>query len=91
MESNKWQAVRYGLNGVYVDPITFQKISIKEAIENLCELIEPTMRTLGLTKYIKIIEDILLKGTGSSTQRQLYGGSGDFKYMLKSLKEQFYL
>ena len=91
LESNKWQAVRYGLTGVYVDPITFQKISIKEAIENLCKLIEPTMITLGLTKYIKIIEDILLNGTGSSTQRQLYESSRNFKYMIKSLKEQFYL
>ena len=26
--------MRYGLAGVFVDPITFQKISIKKAIEN---------------------------------------------------------
>ena len=91
LESNKWQAVRYGLTGVFVDPITFQQISIKEAIENLCKLIEPAMITLGLTKYIKIIEDILIKGTGSSRQRQLYERSSNFKYMIKSLKEQFFL
>ena len=90
LESNKWQAVRYGLAGVFVDPITFQKISIKKAIENLCKLIEPTMISLGLTKYIKIIEDILNKGTGATTQRILYKNSGNFKYMIQTLKEQFY-
>ena len=63
----------------------------QEAIGNLCKLIEPAMITLGLTKYIKIIEEILIKGTGSSRQRQLYERSSNFKYMIKSLKEQFFL
>ena len=91
MESNKWQAVRYGLEGVFVDPITLQKLTMRSAIGNLCKLIEPNMISLGLTKYIKIIEDILKKGTGSTTQRKLYDRSGKkFKYMIQTLKEQFY-
>ena len=90
LESNKWQAVRYGLEGVFVDPITLQKFTMRSAIGNLCKLIEPNMISLGLTKYIKIIEDILIKGTGSTTQRKLYDRSGRFEYMIQSLKEQFY-
>ena len=87
LESNKWQAVRYGLEGVFVDPITFQKYTMRSAIENLCKLIEPNMTSLVLTKYIKIIENILKKGTGSITQRKLYDRSGRFEYMIQSLKE----
>ena len=91
LESNKWQAARYGLEGRFIDPITFEQTTMRQAIEKLCKLLEPTLISLNLTKYIKIIEDILLKGTGSSTQRQLYERSRNFKYMIKSLKEQFYL
>ena len=72
------------------DPITFHKLTIREAINQLCELIEPTMTSLGLKKYIKTIEDILKIGTGSTRQRQLYSHASSFKYMIRSLKEQFY-
>ena len=90
LESNKWQAVRYGLEGAFIDPTTFKELSISSAIENLCNLIDPIMASLGSKKYIKVIEEILTQGTGSTKQRELYKSSGNFKYMIQSLKEQFY-
>ena len=90
LESNKWQAVRYGLEGVFIDPMTFQQLSIRKAIENLCNLIEPIMISLKSIKYIKVVEEILNQGTGATKQRELYKSSGNFKYMIQSLKEQFY-
>ena len=90
LQSNKWQAARYGLEGVFVDPITIQKLTMRKAIENLCDLVEPTLISLGSGKYIKIIEIILKKGTGSNKQRKLYSASKNFKHMIQLLKEQFY-
>ena len=90
LQSNKWQAVRYGLEGIFVDPKTIEKISMRKAIENFCKLVEPAINSLGSAKYIKTIEEILSQGTGSTKQRKLYNGSNDFNYMLKSLKELFY-
>ena len=90
LESNKWQAVRYGLEGVFIDPMTFQQLSIRKAIENLCNLIEPIMISLKSIKYIRVVEEILKQGTGATKQRELYKSSGNFKYMIQSLKEQFY-
>ena len=90
LESNKWQAVRYGLDGSFINPLTFEKLTMRKAIENLCNFIEPTMSTLKSTKYIKTIEDILKQGTGSTIQRDLYKKSGSFEYMIKTIKEQFY-
>ena len=90
LESNKWQAVRYGLEGAFIDPTTFKELSISSAIENLCNLIDPIMTSLGSKKYIRVIEEILIQGTGSTKQRELYNSSGNFKYMIQSLKEQFY-
>ena len=90
LQSNKWQAARYGLKGVFVDPLTYKKLSMREAIENLCNLIEPTIISSGSSKYIKIIKEVLDKGTGSIKQRKLYNNSNNFKYMLQILKETFY-
>ena len=90
LESNKWQAARYGLDGIFVDPKTIQKITIRKAIENLYTLVEPVVNSLGSTKYVNIIEEILNRGTGSTKQRKLYNSSKNFEYMLKSLRNLFY-
>ena len=90
LQSNKWQAARYGLEGVFVDPKTFKKLSMRKAIENLFVLVEPAMVSLGLKKYFNILEEILNADTGSNKQRKLYANSNKFEYMLKTLKEQFY-
>ena len=54
---------------------------MRKTIENLCTLIEPALNSLGSTKYIKTIEEILNQGTGSTKQRKLYNSSNDFKYI----------
>ena len=90
LQSNKWQAVRYGLEGIFVDPKTIQKITMRKAIENFYTLVEPAFNSLGSTKYIKTIEEILNQDTGTTKQRKLYDSSNDFNYMLKSLKDLFY-
>ena len=90
LQSNKWQAARYGLDGVFVDPITYKKLSMIKAIENLYILIEPALVSLQSKKYCSILEEILISGTGSKKQRKLYTRSKNFAHMLKTLKEQFY-
>ena len=90
LQSNKWQAVRYGLEGVFVDPKTFQKLTMRKAIENLCILVEPAIVYLSSKKYFNTLEEILNTSTGSTKQRELYNSSKNFEYVLQSLKELFY-
>jgi carboxylate-amine ligase len=90
LQSNKWQAARYGLEGVFVDPKNFKKLSMRKAIENLFILVDSTMVSLGSKKYCNTLEKILISGTGSKKQRKLYSSSKNFSHMLKTLKEQFY-
>ena len=90
LESNKWQAARYGLEGTFIDPLNLKQLSLRKAIESLCELVEPKMVSLESAKYIKVLEEILSKGDGSTIQREMYNSSGSFEHMIKSLKEQFY-
>ena len=90
LESNKWQAARYGLEGTFIDPLSLKQLSIKKAIESLCELVEPKMVSLGSVKYIKVLDEILSKGDGATIKREMYNSSGSFEHMIRSLKEQFY-
>ena len=90
LESNKWQAARYGLEGTFIDPLSLKQLSIRKAIESLCELVEPKMVSLGSAKYIKVLDEILSKGDGATIKREMYNSSGSFEHMIRSLKEQFY-
>ena len=90
LESNKWQAVRYGLEGTFIDPLTLKQLPINKAIEGLCNLIEPAMVSLGSSKYIRNIEEILIHGTGASQKRDIFKKSGKFEDVIKSMKERFY-
>ena len=90
LQSNKWQAARYGLDGIFVDPKTLKKLSMKKAIENLFILVEPAITSLDLKKHLDILEKILNTSSGSDKQRKLYASSKNFEHMLKALKEQFY-
>jgi len=90
LESNKWQAVRYGLEGFFIDPLTLKQLTIRKAIEDLCKLVEPVMASLGSSRYIRTIDEILTNGTGSNKKREIFSTSGSFEYMMRSLKEQFY-
>jgi len=90
LQSNKWQAARYGLDGVFVDPKNFQKSTMRKAIENLYTFVEPAIVSLGSKKYINTLDKILSEGAGSTKQRKLYNNSKNFGHVLKTLKEQFY-
>ena len=90
LESNKWQAARYGLEGTFIDPLSLKQLSIRKAIESLCELVEPKMVSLESAKYIKVLDEILSKGDGATIKREMYNSSGSFEHMIRSLKEQFY-
>jgi len=90
LQSNKWQAARYGLDGIHVDSINFKKLSIKKAIENLFLFVQPTMSSLGTEKYLSKLEEVLKGSAGSTIQRNLYKKSKDFKKIIKTLIEQFH-
>ena len=90
LEANKWQAVRYGLEGIFINPLTLKQITIRKAIEDLCRFVEPVMASLGSSEYIRVIDDILKKGTGSNKKREIFSSLGSFEFMIRNLKEQFY-
>jgi carboxylate-amine ligase len=90
LRSNKWQAARHGLNGVYVDPIFGMRHTMKEAALDLYRFVKPFSEMLKSTDYLKEIPEILKRGSGADLQKKLYYSNGNsFPMMINTIKEMF--
>ena len=90
LRSNKWQAARYGLEGVFVDPFFAQRHSMKEAVMNLYHMVKPVSEMLKSTEYLAEVPEILKRTTGAHIQKELYYGNGkNFQAMIKSVQRMF--
>ncbi len=89
LRTNKWQAARYGLEGVYVDPFYGKKCSMKEAIMNLYAHVKPFAEMLNSTPYLDEVPEILKRSTGAHIQRNRYKKNHDFKDMIKYMQGLF--
>lgn len=90
---NKWQAVRYGLKGSFVDPTGFlsaERLSVRQAVERLLVRVQPMVEQFETTHYIDLLRRILDEGTGADRQRQIFTQSGDFKQVIRNLHREFW-
>ena len=93
LRSNKWQAVRHGLNGTFFDPLGFLgggKMSFQEAVKSLVEKVQPMVQRFGSERYMDMLNRILIEGPGADCQRRAYAKSKDFKKVVKQLHEKFW-
>ena len=90
LRSNKWQAARYGLEGVFVDPFFAQRHSIKEAVMNLYNMVKPVSEMLRSMEYLAEVPEILKRSSGAHIQKELYYGNGNnFQAMIQSVQRMF--
>ena len=87
-KQNKWHAARYGMNATFVDPDTMKAVSATDAVRMLLERCRPFAETLGCTRELEMVNDILAHGTGASRQREVYQRTGNMREVMKSLLEQ---
>jgi len=90
---NKWQAVRYGLDGKFIDPIGFLgggDMSFREAVRRLIQKMEPMTKRFASERYINMIGRILKEGTGADVQRKAYAKHNDFKKVIQQLHQTFW-
>lgn len=93
LRANKWQAVRHGLNGVFVDPTGYlgdYRLETRRAIRMLLDKISPKVEELGGKQYLENIDRILQCGTNAEYQRTLYEKTGDFKQVIQQLHQEFW-
>jgi len=89
LRSNKWQAARYGLEGMYVDPFFARKYTMREAAINLYRYVRPIAEELGSMKYLDDVPGILERQTGAHLQKKIYQEKGNFHDMIRGLQEHF--
>lgn len=90
---NKWQAVRYGLDGTFIDPLGFLgggSMTLREAVLRLIHKVSPMTERFASQRYIKMIDRILEHGSGADMQRQVYTDTSDFKQVIKLLHSKFW-
>lgn len=91
LRANKWQAARYGHDGIFVDPVDAKRYPIRDAVTDLCTLVEPEADRLGSTRYLEGVKSILSDGTGADLMMRLYSETGDLRVVIRRLKEGFLL
>jgi carboxylate-amine ligase len=90
LKSNKWQAARYGLDGLYVDPFFGTKYSFREAAISLYRHVKPISEELNSIDYLDQIPEILKRSTGAHIQKKIYRKNGnDFTDMIKTMQGLF--
>ncbi len=93
LRTNKWQAVRYGLDGTFIDPsghLAENKISMRQAIEALISKVTPHSLNLNSNHYLMMLNRILECGTNAEYQRKIYGDYGSFEAVIQRTHEEFW-
>ncbi len=93
LRSNKWQAVRYGLDGKFFDPLGFLgggRMTLREAVYKLIEKVQPMVQRFHSERYMNMLNRILEHGPGADCQRRAYQETGDFKQVIQQLHEKFW-
>lgn len=93
LRANKWQAVRYGLDGTFIDPSGYfegKKISTRKAIELLVKKVTPYSHNLGSDHYLMMLNRILECGTNAEYQRKIFKESGRFETVIHRTHQEFW-
>jgi carboxylate-amine ligase len=69
---NRFQACRFGLEGIFVDPRTHERRTIREDIVAMLNRIGDHARELGAVEALEQIHEILSQGNGASWLRHTY-------------------
>ncbi len=93
LRANKWQAVRHGLNGTFIDPsghLDYKKISTRKAIELLIQKITPYSSSLNSEHYLMMLNRILDCGTNAEYQKKIYSDSSSFETVIYQTHQEFW-
>ena len=87
---NKWRAVRYGLDGTFVDFVQMRTLPMRDALRELLDFIYESARDLDCTREIGFLYNILdsSAGTGADRQIAIYKQTHDMHQVTQLLMEQ---
>jgi len=93
LRANKWQAVRYGIDGKFVDPSTHlgnEMIAARKAIEVLIKKVTPYSLALKSDNYLMLVNRILECGTSAEYQKKIYKNTNSFETVISQTHQEFW-
>jgi len=85
---NKWQAVRYGLDGRIVSPDSDEKKFLRDDVAALLDLLRPVAASLDCSAELEDVLRILDRGPSSIRQRQVFDRTESLVAVVESLIEE---
>lgn len=86
---NRFQACRFGLDGMIVNPKSYDQISLREDILATLRLVEPSATTLGSEAMIEAIHEIVATGADSQNLRQVFLAHGSVEGVAEFVLSSF--
>ena len=88
INENKWRAVRFGLDGQFIDLGRKRQAPFRELASELLEFLDDVLDEVGVRREVEYLETILAKGTSADRQRAWYQDSGSFETVIDRLAEE---
>lgn len=90
VEENKWQAMRYGLDGEIVDFVQGRTLPMRAAISEMLDFVDDVLDDLGSRREIHSLRMLLddPRGTGADRQIATYRQTGSLDAVIRYLIEQ---
>ena len=94
LRSNKWQAVRHGLEGRFSDPgglLACPTQTFRQAAADLYRLVQPFAERFQTMDNIQIMGEVLERGTSADHQRALIEQGKTFSEMISRLRDDYWI
>ena len=90
VEENKWQAMRYGLDGEIIDFVQGRTLPMRAAIGEMLDFVDDVLDDLGSRREIHSLRMLLddPRGTGADRQIAIYRQTGSLDAVIRYLIEQ---
>ncbi len=85
---NKWQAVRYGLEGQLIAKEGEERRPVREEVEKLLEILKPVSVSLNCSEELASVREILQNGSSAVRQRKVFRETRSLKAVVDSLIEE---
>ena len=69
---NRWQAIRYGLDGVMLDAVTGSVSSVRDGVRQLLDALQPNALALDCSSELDSVAEILRRGTSADRQARSF-------------------
>lgn len=85
IQENKWRAVRYGLQGKFIDFGKQKEVPVRDMILELLEFVDDVLDPLGSRKEVEHIHTILDRGTSADEQLRVFEETGSLESVVDML------